>query len=148
MDIFPAAEVKDGKIKVSGRYQAQWAEAMEKWDKKGYVQVILKAPESPATEAQNRMFHGLLGLYWKSGIHSFDTYEDMRNTVKKRFGVAKYMSIDSEQYLYLVSWADYTKKDRMRCIDGLIADMEQTGILSSRFAEEYLEIVNGVKDAA
>lgn len=162
-DIFPAAEVVDGKINVSKRYQEQWLEAMKRWEKKGFVQVILKAPEAPATIAQNNFFHAMLALWWKSRSHSFNTYDDMRETVKYRHGVMKKYIIGPEGYrltkpgeviqeevwesgTILISWSKYTRKQRTQCIDGLIAEMEQGGILESKYKDEYLEILNGVKD--
>ncbi len=151
MNKFPAVQVvrkADGRrgLDVSTRYHDEWEAALDGWEKKGFVQVILKAPESPATQAQNNMFHALLGLWWKSGQHSFNGYDEMRNTVKARHGLSTVVEVDGTEYLYLKSWANYTKKARTQAIKGVISEMEQNGILDCGCTDEYQEIINGVKD--
>jgi hypothetical protein len=170
VDIFPAVKVRkrtDGRLAldVSDRYPDLWIEAMKRWAKKGYVQVILKAPESPATIEQNSFWHALLAVWWKSRVHSFNTYDEMRDAMKYRYGVVKriaftpdgtWRELTSRDELrpgeseapYLVSWSKYKKAQRSRVIEGTIAEMEQNGILDCESTNEYLEIINGVRDAA
>lgn len=50
------------------------------------------------TNAQNRLFHALIGEYWRSGAHSYDAknYDDFRNCIKKKLGAG------FEAYVYAV----------------------------------------------
>ena len=166
--VFPAVEIveHDGRmgLDVSSRYGDEFQEALRK-SKKKFMKVVMMAPEAPATEKQNRLFHGLLGLRFKARLHSFGSYDEMRNSVKYRYGVCHYYEITKdgkyqtwvksftprtpgtevvESGTALVSWSDYNRKARTQTIKGLIAEMEEEGILSSSFATEYLEIINGV----
>lgn len=153
MNIFPAVQIqgRPGRrgIDVSTRYGDEFQDALTHHAEKhgGFCQVIIKAPTSPATAAQNNFFHALLGVYYKSGIHSYVSYDDMRETIKTRYGVVKDIQIEGEEYRIIASWAKYNKGQRTRCIEGLISEMEQSGILDSACSAEYLEIINGVKDA-
>ena len=66
-------------------------------DKKtgGYVTIAISLPKKIGTDAQNRAFHALLGEYWKSGLSSYESYEDMRDTIKLRIaGADEYIYID------------------------------------------------------
>lgn len=42
----------------------------------GYVDILEE--EKYKSREQNRLFHSLLGCFWKSGCSSFNTYDDMR----------------------------------------------------------------------
>ena len=149
MKIFPACHIIENKgklgIDVASRYGQEFQEDLKTF-KGHYVQVILKKPDKPATEAQNNVFHALLGLYFKSGLHSASGYDDLRATIKIRYGWVFDYDIEGEKYKVVVSWAKYTREWRIRAIDGLISEMEQSGILGSTYHDEYQEIRQGMQN--
>lgn len=169
MTTFPAVQVskKDHRwgIDVSARYPEEWKQVMEQIGDGKYCQIVIKAPEKPSTEKQNRLFHGLLGLYFKSGVHSYESYDMMRDTVKYRYGVSHYYVIFSNgnykivedpmefanrgdvanSGLILVSWSKYNRKQRTEAIKGLVAEMETAGIMQTHYAQQFREMLEEAK---
>jgi len=148
MKIFPAAQIveKDGRIgiDVASRYGQEWIDALKTF-KSGFVQVILKRPTKAKTEAQRAAFHALLSLYFKSGLHSSDSFDRLKVDLKIRYGWIFAYEVDGENYQVIVSTEKYTSEWYSRLIDGTISEMEQAGIMGSRYANEYQEIRQGME---
>lgn len=49
----------------------------------GFVWVSLMSDEALKSDAQNRLFHGLLSIFWDSGCSSFLSYDELRRYYKK-----------------------------------------------------------------
>jgi hypothetical protein len=111
------------------------------------------------TSAQNKAFHALIGEYWKSGAHSYnaDSFEHFRELIKLNlgagaeffvyatpYGLKKAKTIEevpeeyrNEEYCWtkVISWTDYTLKERRETMDRLISEMHQVGVQSKKFYE-------------
>ena len=117
----------------------------------GYVNVELSLPHKIGSEEQNRAWHSLIKEYWLSGCSSYQSYEDMRDSLKLKVGGAK-------EYIYLTdrqrtvknlseipqhvkyieipkSWTDFTKDERAEMIDFTIKEMIEAGVNSRKFDE-------------
>ena len=117
----------------------------------GYVNVELSLPHKIGSEEQNRAWHSLIKEYWLSGCSSYQSYEDMRDSLKLKVGGAK-------EYIYLTdrqrtvknlseipqhakyieipkSWTDFTKDERAEMIDFTIKEMIEAGVNSKKFDE-------------
>jgi len=128
-------------------------------NKEVYFQVVTK--EKAKSIAQNRTFHGLLGMWVKSGDSSFDDVEHAKAYYKLHAGIIEcYLYIDGEKIEKVAtrneipehvplhrcraiagSWSRATRKQAITAIDMLIADMHKSGYSSKRFDEmmEYFE---------
>lgn len=148
MKIFPACQIveADGRlgIDVASRYGQEWTDALKTF-KTGFVQVILKRPTKAKTEAQRSAFHALLALYFKSGLHSSESFERLKVDLKIRYGWIFNYDMAGETYQVIVSTEKYTMEWYSRLIDGTISEMEQSGIISSRYGGEFREIVEGMQ---
>ena len=111
-------------------------------------------PADTGTLAQNATFHALLQEYWRSACHSYNAknFEHFRLLIKLYLGAGTenyYDLIDDNGKLFdepvlkhrVKSWKKYTKKERMECIDRLIAEMYQVGVQS----EKFNEIIRGLE---
>ena len=149
MRIFPACQIveSDGRlgIDVASRYGQEWTDALKAF-KTGFVQVILKRPTKAKTEAQRSAFHALLALYFKSGLHSSESFERLKIDLKIRYGWKFDYEYEGVKYPVLVSTEKYTMKWYSRLIDGTISEMEQSGIMTSRYKVEYQEILEGLNE--
>ena len=109
--------------------------------------------------AQNRAWHALAQEYWRTGLHSYPskTFAEFRDFLKRDLGagfesfvyaspvgvkkVATREEIPPEynnsKYAMgrLLSWSDYTLRQRRETIDRLIAEMVQAGVNTPKFAE-------------
>ena len=82
-----------------------FAEAVKK--RNGYVTIKMTLPERVGTDQQNRAFHALLGEYWKSGLSSYESYDDMKDTIKLRIaGADEYIFIDGGKVRHAKSLED------------------------------------------
>jgi len=124
-------------------------------------------PASEGTGQQNKYFHKLLMLYFNSGAYSYPakTVEELKNHVKARLGAGAeiYIYIDTngkkqrskelpdnvmehngERYIWqkLLSWADYSKKQRRETIHNLVQEMITVGINSREFDSILEEMEN------
>ena len=142
------------------QYRTQAKELFAEAGKKrnGYITIKMTLPERGGTDAQNRAFHSLLGEYWKSGLSSYESFEDMRDTFKLRIGGADgYLFIDSRGRIKEVksldevqgryaevpkSWADFTVEQRRDAIDEVIGEATVAGINSKKWGE----ILQGMED--
>jgi hypothetical protein len=132
-----------------------FAEAGKK--RNGYITIKMTLPERGGTDAQNRAFHSLLGEYWKSGLSSYESYDDMRDTIKLRIaGADEYIFIDNGKVRHVKSlgevkgryaevpksWADFTLEQRRDAIDEVIREATVAGINSKKWGE----ILQGMED--
>lgn len=120
----------------------------------GYVNVELSLPHKIGSEEQNRAWHSLIREYWLSGCSSYQSYEDMRDSLKLKVGGAKeYIYLTDKQYtvtridsipkgaMYVEvpkSWADFTRDERKEMIDFTIREMIEAGVNSKKFDEIIL----------
>jgi hypothetical protein len=127
-------------------------ELFSKTDKKhgGYITIKMCEPERVGSDAQNRAFHSLLGEYWKSGLSSYESYDDMRDTFKLRAaGADEYIFIENGKVRHVKSldevngryaevpksWADFTVEQRKDAIDEVIREATMAGINSRKWEE-------------
>lgn len=115
------------------------------------------------TGAQNKFFHLLCGEYFNSGCFSDEakTWLHLREKIKLRLGegfekiiygddngnicqvskseidmIPRHIRSNPNRLLgKLKSWGDYTKNQRMRCIENLIHEMMNAGVNTKRFNE-------------
>ena len=125
-------------------------------------------PAETGTRAQDNAFHALVQEYFNSGCFSYEAknWLELKDRVKEFLGVGYewlYWTTDPEfvtsrvkpqkenvafyngRFLIkkkLVSWARYTKKERMRTMDSLIAEMHIAGVQTKKFEE----ILRGMGD--
>jgi len=137
------------------RAKELFSEAEKKRD--GYVTIALSLADRTGTDAQNRAFHSLLGEYWKSGLSSYESYDDMKDSFKLRVaGADSYMFIDNGKVRNVrsldevrgryaevpKSWSEFTKEQRAEAIDMVIAEALEAGINSRKWDE----ILRGMAD--
>lgn len=111
------------------------------------------------TGAQNRAFHALISEYWRTGLHSYPakTFDQFRDYIKRDLGagfesfvyatpegIKKVKTREEIPAEYnnpkyamgrLLSWSEYTLKQRRETIDKLIAEMVEAGVNTAKFAE-------------
>ena len=84
-EVFPAAKkiVRNNTtgMNLSGQYPDKWERVKKILDKYGAACVTVEKPHKPATLKQNNTFHSLIGEYWNSGFSSFESYEELRNSM-------------------------------------------------------------------
>jgi len=127
-------------------------ELFAKTDKKhgGYITIKMCEPERVGSDAQNRAFHSLIGEYWKSGLSSYESFDDMRDTFKLRVaGADEYIFIENGKVRHVKSldevkgryaevpksWADFTVEQRKDAIDEVIREATMAGINSRKWEE-------------
>ena len=125
-----------------------FAEARKK--RNGYVTIKMTLPTRWGTDQQNRAFHALLGEYWKSGLSSYESYDDMKNTIKLRIaGADEYIFIDNGKVRHAKSldevkgryaevpksWVDFTLEQRRDAIDEVIREATMAGVNSRKWDE-------------
>ena len=123
----------------------------------GYITIAISLPKKIGTDAQNRAFHALLGEFWTSGLSSYESYEDMRDTIKLRVaGADSYIyiengkvrnvrSLDEVKGKYAEvpkSWVDFTRDQRKEAIDWVIKEAQMAGVNSKKWDE----IINGMME--
>lgn len=124
----------------------------ELWRKhEGMVNVKIGRPVSPGTDEQNRAMHSLLAAYYKTGFHSapdeFSTsLEAFKVWIKMQYGPCWCVDLDGQKTKVPKSWADYSKTERIRLIDGLISEINQSGAYT--VSEEIQEIICGMQKEA
>ena len=141
------------------QYRTQAKELFAEAGKKrnGYVTIKMTLPERVGTDQQNRAFHALLGEYWKSGLSSYESYDDMKDTIKLRIaGADGYIFIDNGKVRHAKSldevkgryaevpksWSDFTLEQRRDAIDEVIREATVAGINSKKWGE----ILQGMED--
>lgn len=131
-------------------------------------QEVIIQGATKGTNPQNRFFHELIKIWFSSGLHSYEgDYNKVRDFIKRDIGSGfiSYVYINdeysfSDAFNYedipehirkdktrirgkLKSWADYTKKERMSTIQGLIDNMIASGVNSKAFDSIVMEFNNG-----
>jgi len=105
-------------------------------------------PADEGSDAQNRAFHALCYEYWASGCFSYcaSTPADLKEAVKYYHGAGLRWTLgaDGEEALEMKSWADYTLRERMKTIDGLVKEMHMAGVDSAKFRE----ILRGMEESS
>jgi hypothetical protein len=117
-------------------------------------------PACEGTSAQNKTLHKLIAIYFRSGLYSYraKTEKELKDQIKLHIGlgVEYYVYVDTdgkkrksktlpenvmvykgEEFIWkkLFSWRDYTKKQRMDLIDGVIKEMITAGVQTKEFYE-------------
>ena len=140
-------------------YRTKVKELFTKTDKKhgGYITIKMCEPERVGSDAQNRAFHSLLGEFWRSGLSSYESYDDMRDSFKLRVaGADEYIFIEDGKVRHVPnleqvrgryaevpkSWADFSLDQRKEAIDMVIAEAVMAGINT----KHWDEIITGMQD--
>ena len=123
----------------------------------GFITIKVTLPERVGTDQQNRAFHSLLGEYWRSGLSSYESYDDMRDSIKLRVaGADEYIFIEDGKVRHVQnleqvrgryaevpkSWADFSLDQRKEAIDMVIAEAVMAGINT----KHWDEIITGMQD--
>ena len=142
------------------QYRTQAKELFAEAGKKrnGYVTIKITLPTRWGTDQQNRAFHALLGEFWKSGLSSYESYDDMKDTIKLRIaGADGFLFIDDKGRIKEVksleqvkgryaevpkSWADFTLEQRRDAIDEVIREATMAGVNSKKWDE----IITGMQE--
>jgi|WetSurMetagenome_2_1015567.scaffolds.fasta_scaffold20835_9 hypothetical protein len=95
----------------------------------GLCSVQIGKPEKPGTEKQNRLTHKLIEVWFFTGMHSSDAKNpaDFKLYLKREIGVCRVVDYKGEKMLWLKSWADYNRSERIEFIDRLIKLIELSG---------------------
>lgn len=134
------------------QYRNEVRKIFQDSDKKagGYVTIQISLPKKIGTDAQNRAFHALLGEFWSSGLSSYESFEDMRDTIKLRIaGADEYIFIDGGKIRHVKtldevkgkyaetpkSWTDFTRDERKEAIDEVIREAVMAGVNSKKWDE-------------
>ncbi len=134
------------------QYRNEVRKIFQDSDKKsgGYVTIQISLPKKIGTDAQNRAFHALIGEYWKSGLSSYESYDDMKDTIKLRIaGADEYIFIDNGKVRHAKSldevkgryaevpksWVDFTLEQRRDAIDEVIREATMAGVNSKKWDE-------------
>ncbi len=128
---------------------------LQKFPADGDFYVIIDTQGGAGSDNQNRAFHALLTEFYKSGLHSYDSQEDMKYSFKLRAGGAEYFGYQEDGYTHVVekledipagvdwiglpkSWSNFTKSERQTAIDLVISEGYQAG-MNSRHWNEIIE---------
>ena len=143
--------------KTSLPYLSEWAAAH--LELKGEYVLTYTTIEKAKTNAQNNTFHKLLDMYWKSGLSSYNSYDQMRNkfliiaelvreyvyadengvqSVKTKAEIPSNVSYKHCRVI-VDSWANVTKKNAVKAIDALIKEMLSVGVASLEFDKMITE---------
>jgi len=114
-------------------------QAVEKYN--GYCHVEISKVRKPRSIEANALFHSLLSEYYISGCHSSITWDDLKITLKYRYGVVKQYEVDGNTLTDVVSTSKYNTAEFSPLIDGTIKEMLLTGVSSKKFTE-ILEGIN------
>jgi len=104
----------------------------------GFVHIEISKVLKPKSIEQNNLFHGILGAYFLSGLHSCKTYLELKNLMKYRWGAGFLHTLqlpDGNSYGILKSVADYKMDELASLIDGTIKEMLQVGVHSTKFLD-------------
>ena len=132
---------------VPPQYRAKVKEEFALSDKKsgGYITVQISQPKKVGTDEQNRAFHALLGEYWISGLSSYESYEDLRDSIKLKVAgpdefiyikdgkVRRSKTLEGVEGRYAEvpkSWADFTLDERTLAIDLVSKEANLAGVNS------------------
>ena len=134
------------------QYRNEVRKIFQSSDKKsgGYVTIQISLPKKIGTDAQNRAFHALLGEFWVSGLSSYESYEDLKDSIKLKVAgpdefifikdgkVRRSKTLEGVEGRYAEvpkSWADFTRDERKEAIDWVIKEANLAGINSKKWDE-------------
>lgn len=134
------------------QYRNEVRKIFQDSDKKsgGYITVQISQPKKIGTDAQNRAFHSLLGEFWVSGLSSYESYEDLKDSIKLKVAgpdefifikdgkVRRSKTLEGVEGRYAEvpkSWADFTRDERKEAIDWVIKEANLAGINSKKWDE-------------
>lgn len=134
------------------QYRNEVRKIFQDSDKKagGYVTIQISLPKKIGTDAQNRAFHSLLGEFWSSGLSSYESYEDLKDSIKLKVAgpdefifikdgkVRRSKTLEGVEGRYAEvpkSWADFTRDERKEAIDWVIKEAQMAGINSKKWDE-------------
>jgi hypothetical protein len=134
------------------QYRKEVREIFQSSDKKagGYVTIQISLPKKIGTDAQNRAFHALLGEFWSSGLSSYESYEDLKDSIKLKVAgpdefifikdgkVRRSKTLEGVEGRYAEvpkSWADFTRDQRKAAIDWVIKEANLAGINTKKWDE-------------
>ena len=137
---------------VPPQYRAKVKEEFALSDKKsgGYITVQISQPKKIGTDEQNRAFHALIGEFWSSGLSSYESYEDLKDSIKLKVAgpdefifikdgkVRRSKTLEGVEGRYAEvpkSWADFTRDERKEAIDWVIKEAQMAGINSKKWDE-------------
>ena len=134
------------------QYRNEVRKIFQDSDKKagGYVTIQISLPKKIGTDAQNRAFHSLIGEYWISGLSSYESYEDMKDSIKLKVAgpdefifikdgkVRRSKTLEGIEGRYAEipkSWAQFTLEERKMAIDLVIKEANLAGVNSKKWDE-------------
>jgi hypothetical protein len=115
----------------------------------GMVNVKVSKPVTPGTEEQNRAAHALLTAFYVSGFASIPencTLAEFKVRKKLEYGPVYEFEHNGQTVRVPKSWADYSKQERTDFLEGLIAEVTQSGALAA--SDKLQEILKGMEDNA
>lgn len=121
-------------------------EAIERYN--GYVHIEISRVRKPKSVKQIRLIHGLFTEYYVSGLHSYHSWQELKNQMKYQFGegFVQTMSLaDGQKYGILKSLANYSMNELYHLTNNVIADMLIVGVDSKKFKEILEKIKYEVK---
>lgn len=116
-------------------------EAIERYN--GYVHIEISRVRKPKSVKQIRLIHGLFTEYYVSGLHSYHSWQELKNQMKYQFGEGFVQTLtlaDGERYGILKSLADYSMNELYRLTSNVISDMLLQGVDSKKFHDILDEI--------
>ena len=137
---------------VPAQYRAKVKEEFALSDKKssGFITVQISQPKKVGTDSQNRAFHALIGEYWLSGLSSYESYEDLKDSIKLKCAgpdefifikdgkVKRSKTLEGVEGRYAEipkSWTQFTLEERKMAIDMVIKEANLAGINSRKWDE-------------
>jgi hypothetical protein len=134
---------------------------------KGGIQpfvVVFQDMEKYKSNRQNRLFHALLNIFFKSGCfsHNIGTVDELKDYYKYHVGMIDYYHYFNGKTIVraktekeipthihrqnacrivLKSWAKASKKEAKNAIELLIAEMLQSGVGSTSYGKKFDEIL-------
>lgn len=105
----------------------------------GFFHMEISKVKKPKTLKINALFHGLLTIYYLSGMHSSSSWQGLKNQLKYQFGAGfkdgSFEMPNGEVYRELKSVSDYTMEEMIALTDGTIKDMLIVGVDEPLFVE-------------
>lgn len=120
--------------------------------KSQFVTLTLEPVKRHGSDEQNRAWHALIREYWISGCSSYESFEDLRDSLKLRIGGAKeyiyfhegrqrtVKSLDDIPNVPIAvqipySWTEFNRDQRKEMIDTTISEMHMAGVNTRKFDE-------------
>jgi hypothetical protein len=137
-------EIENGYMAVFSK--SELSELHKKY--KGTLNVTIKKPISPGTEAQNDFFHALLLAFWLSDKHSapewVENFDKFKLWIKIMGGVIYKYEQAGVKYTIPESWANYNKVQRSELIEFVLDFIMRSGAYEE--SEKIREIIKGAEE--